>query len=117
MKLSTTFLVFCVALLSDSGEFPWDLASPMEGPAFGMGFFLAPIPAGFGPIRPLLCPRLLAVALLAGIYRGIQMLLCFSLQWFPPFSAAFKAYCLSYPAFELALTHAHSASLHLPALA
>lgn len=30
MKLTTIFLVFCVALLSDSGEFFWALAFPME---------------------------------------------------------------------------------------
>lgn len=50
MKLTITFLVFCVALLSDSGEFPWGLASSVEGPTISTCSFLAPIPVAFGPI-------------------------------------------------------------------
>lgn len=50
MKLTITFLVFCVALLSDSGEFPWGLASSVEGPTISTCSFLTPIPVVFGPI-------------------------------------------------------------------
>lgn len=41
MKLTITFLAFCVALLSDSGEFPWGSASSCGGPAVGPCSFLA----------------------------------------------------------------------------
>lgn len=96
MKLTITFLVFCVALLSDSGEFPWGLASSVEGPAISTCSFLASIPVALGPIA-----SRSGAAGADGSFssrnasRGSlqSKLLCLPLQGFPlSFPVAFKAF-------------------------